>query len=134
MDKIFVASPIINEEMISEAVRVLNEEKLVMGESVYKFEEEFANYINVDHAISCSSGTNALQFINRFLELKGNVITTPSSYIATSNSLVIEGIHPNFVDIDLNSGNIDHTQIDANVNDKTSAILPVHLHGNPCRI
>lgn len=68
------------------------------------------------------------------LELKGEIITTPFSFVATTSSIVWEGCKPVFVDIDEESLNIDASKIEAAITDKTSAILATHVYGNPCDV
>jgi perosamine synthetase len=124
-------NPVIDKEMVDAASDALLNEKLIMGESVFKFEEEFAKYCGVKHAISVSSGTNALFFTLLSLGVKGKKYATPaSSFIASSNSIVQAGGTPLFLDI-----NSEHT-IDAGLVQKSAGsidgILPVHLYGHPC--
>ena len=106
--RIFMAWPVMTDEMTNEAARVLTEEKLVLGESVFKFEEEFARFIGTDHAISVSSGTNALSLILQGLSISGDIITPPSSFIATSNAILDARSYPVFADIELKSGFKNH--------------------------
>lgn len=132
MNRIFLAWPTISDEMKQEASRVLTEEKLVNGESVFKFEEEFSNFIGSDYAISTSSGTTALILIqNHLLPQKSNIITTSHSFIATAYSSLLAGHDLVFSDIDLTTGNIDLNSIQSSYLENSDAILPVHLHGHP---
>lgn len=129
-----LTSPIINKEMIAAALNVLENEHLVLGESVYKFEEEFADYIGVKHAVSVNSGTSALSLsliacgINR----GDKVLTTPMSFIATSNAIIHSNGIPIFSDIEMNNGNINLNNI--SITKDIKGIIPVHLFGNPCNI
>ncbi|HET8803271.1 MAG TPA: DegT/DnrJ/EryC1/StrS family aminotransferase, partial [Aequorivita sp.] len=79
-----------------------------------------------------TNGTVALQMAIKALGLKGEIITTPFSFIATTSSIVWEGCQPVFVDIDKASLNIDPTKIEAAITEKTTAILATHVYGNPC--
>jgi len=127
--------PIINEEMVKAAMDALTSDRLVLGENVYKFEEEFARYIGVDHAIAVSSGTAALHISLLATGIKNDqkVITTPNSFIATSNSILHAGAVPVFVDIEEDTGNINATLIKNMVKRyNAKVILPVHLYGHPC--
>ncbi len=128
-EKINLMMPIITDEMEDEAVRVLSEEMLVMGESVYRFEEEFAKFVGVDHAISTSSGTNALSLIWEGLEVTKEVITTPATFIASANSILNAGAKPIFSDIKRKNSYLDPKKLIKVLTDKTNAILPVHLYG-----
>ncbi|OPY32665.1 MAG: TDP-4-oxo-6-deoxy-D-glucose transaminase [Methanomassiliicoccales archaeon PtaU1.Bin124] len=132
-DKIAIAHPEMTEEMIEAASAALRNERLVMGESVFKFEEEFAKYCGVKHAISVSSGTDALSLAMIALDLKGKeVLTTPLSFIATANTVVHAGGKPVFCDADPVDNNIDIKAAAKVKGKKIKAILPVHLFGHPC--
>jgi dTDP-4-amino-4,6-dideoxygalactose transaminase len=104
------------------------------GPLVNDLELKLKEYLALDHLLFMGNGTVALQIAVRALELKGEVITTPFSFIATTSSLVWEGLTPIFVDIDRGSLNIDATQIEAAITPRTSAILATHVFGNPCDI
>ena len=133
--KVPFAKPIMDEEMIQAAANALRNERLVMGESVHKFEEEFARYIGTKHAIAVSSGTAALQITMIASNVCGkDVITTPMSFIATANAVIQAGSTPRFADAKESNYNIDPDQVRLAVNDKTAAVLPVHLYGQPCDI
>ena len=125
-------NPIIDQEMADAASHALLNEKLIMGESVFKFEEEFAKYCGVKHAISVSSGTNALFFTFLALGIKGKRIgTTASSFIASANSIVQAGGKPVFYEIN-DDYTLDPSALPAN--GSLSGLLPVHLYGHPCRM
>ncbi|MEO7992383.1 MAG: DegT/DnrJ/EryC1/StrS family aminotransferase [Chryseolinea sp.] len=104
------------------------------GPLVNELELRLKNYLNVPHLLYLSNGTIALQIAIKALGLKGEIITTPFSYVATTSSIVWEGCKPVFVDIDGGSLNIDPTKIEAAITDQTSAILATHVFGNPCDI
>ena len=125
--------PVFDEEMKNAAINALQNEKFVMGESVFKFEEEFAQYCGVKRAVSTSSGTFALQFALQALEVKSKdkVVTTPFSFIATSNSIYSAGATPIFADVDSKSCNINLTEAKRKITKETKAVLPVHLYGYP---
>ena len=125
--------PVLNDEMIKAAVRVLENERYVLGESVYKFEEDFAKYFNAKYAISTNSGTAALHLSLLALGIRRSeqVITTPFSFIATSNAILHVGAIPIFADIDLKTYNIDPNRIRRKITRRTKAIIPVHLYGYP---
>jgi dTDP-4-amino-4,6-dideoxygalactose transaminase len=106
-----------------------------MGESVFKFEEEFARYIGTDHAVSVSSGTDALILSMLAYNIHGReVITTPLSFVATATSIVHAGGTPTFADISEKDYNIDPREIEGKVIRNTAAVLPVDLYGYPARM
>lgn len=104
------------------------------GPLVNELELQLKDYLGLPHLLYVNNGTIALQIAIRALELKGEVITTPFSYVATTSAAVWEGLSPVFVDIDPNTLNIDPNKIEAAVTDQTSAILATHVYGNPCDI
>lgn len=104
------------------------------GPLVNDFELKLKLYLNLPHVLYLCNGTVALQIAIRGLELKGEIITTPFSFIATTSSILWEGIKPIFVDIDPESLNIDPNKIEAAITPATSAILATHVYGNPCDI
>lgn len=113
--------------------RVLESGQFILGGEVNQFEEAAADYLGVRHAIGVNSGTDALMIALRALGLgpEDEVITTPFSFFATAESISNIGAQPVFVDIDADSFNLDPAQIRTHITDKTKAILPVHLFGNP---
>lgn len=131
--KIPVAKPPITNKMIEAAIHALQNEFFVMGESVYKFEAEFARYIGTKYAVSVNSGTFALasSLIASGIEKGDKILTTPMSFIATANSVIHAGGIPVFSDIENDTGNIDPNRIKKNSKD-IKGIIPVHLYGNPC--
>lgn len=104
------------------------------GSFLQTLEQRLKDYLGVKHLILVANGSLALQVAYKALELKGDVITTPFSFAATTNTLLWEGLTPVFADIDPNTFNIDPNQIEAHINSKTSAIVPVHVFGNPCEV
>jgi dTDP-4-amino-4,6-dideoxygalactose transaminase len=104
------------------------------GPLVNELELRLKEYLNVNHLLYLSNGTVALQIAIKALGLKGEIITTPFSYVATTSSIVWEGCTPVFVDIDAATLNIDETKIEAAITEKTSAIIATHTYGNPCNI
>lgn len=99
-----------------------------------QLEKELCDYLGVEHISLFANGTIALVTALQALKIKGEVITTPYSFVATAHSLLWNGIDPVFVDIDPNTLNIDPTRIEAAITDKTTAILPVHCYGRPCDV
>lgn len=104
------------------------------GPLVNELELKLKEYLDVDHMLYLNNGTIALQIAIKALDLKGEIITTPFSYIATTSAIVWEGCTPVFVDIDPGTMNIDASKIEAAITEKTSAILATHTYGNPCDI
>ncbi len=102
------------------------------GPLVNMLELKLKEHLNAKHLLYLGNGTIALQIAIKALELKGEIITTPFSYVATTSSIVWEGCEPVFVDIDKDTFNIDPNLIEAAITDKTSAILATHVFGNPC--
>ena len=81
-----------------------------------------------------SNGTLALQLAYKLLNLSGNVLTTPFSFVATVSSQVWEGLSPTFVDIDKETFNMNSYEIRNNIEKNTAAIIPVHVFGNSCEV
>ena len=134
--KIPLARPVFTEEMEKAAVDALWNERFVLGESVYRFEEEFAKYCGVAFAVSTNSGTDALQIALTALGVtRGqHVVTSPASFVASSNVILHVGAIPIFADIDLETYTIDPEQIIRAIGRKTSAVIPVHLYGYPAHM
>ncbi|WP_196894154.1 DegT/DnrJ/EryC1/StrS family aminotransferase [Aureivirga marina] len=105
-----------------------------MGPLASDLEMKLKDHLDVNHLLFVTNGTIALQFAIRALDLKGEIITTPFSYVATTSSIVWEHCQPVFVDIDKDSLNIDPTKIEAAITENTSAILATHVYGNPCDV
>jgi len=104
------------------------------GPLVNDLELKLKEYLRVPHLLYLSNGTIALQIAIKALGLKGQIITTPFSYVATTSSIVWEGCTPIFVDIDEQTFNIDAKKIEAAISENTVAILATHVYGNPCDI
>ena len=105
-----------------------------MGPLASELEVKLKEYLQVKHILFVTNGTVALQMAIKALDLKGEIITTPFSFIATTSSIVWEGCQPVFVDIEEHSLNIDTSKIEAAITEKTSAILATHVYGNPCDV
>jgi dTDP-4-amino-4,6-dideoxygalactose transaminase len=104
------------------------------GALVHELSQELKNYLQVGRIELLSNGTLALQLAIKALDLKGEIITTPYSYVATTNSIIWEGCDPIFVDIDSRSFCIDPDLIEAAITEKTTAILATHVYGFPCDV
>ncbi len=104
------------------------------GPLVNDLELRLKDYLDAKHLLFMGNGTIALQIAIKALDLKGEIITTPFSFIATTSSIVWEGCEPVFADIDKDTFNIDPAKIEAAITDKTTGILATHVFGNPCDI
>lgn len=104
------------------------------GQMVKKLEERLEKYLGVKNLLLVTNGTLALQIAYKLLNLKNKVITTPFSFVATTSSLVWEGLTPKFVDINPSTFNIDEISIEGAIDESVSAVLPVHVYGNPCNV
>lgn len=104
------------------------------GPLVNTLERELKSYLDVPHFHFVTNGTLALQIAIKALGLSGEIITTPFSYVATTSSILWENCEPIMVDILPTTLNIDPTQIESAITEKTSAILATHVYGNPCDV
>ena len=123
----------LKEEIQQELKDVFSKTNFIGGNNVNSLEKNIAKYIGVKYAISCNSGTDALHFALRSMNIgKGDeVITTPFTFISTLEAIMYVGAKPVFADIDLETYNISKKEILKKINKKTKAIIPVHLFGNP---
>lgn len=122
------------EAEVSDAVlKVLASGGYIGGSLVEGFEQQFAAYLGVSDCVACNSGTDALYLALRALEIGpgDEVITTPFTFFSTAGVISAVGATPVFVDIDAGTFNIDVSQVAAAITDKTRAIIPVHLFGQP---
>lgn len=104
------------------------------GPLVNELELKLKEYLQVPHLLYVTNGTVALQLAIKALDLKGEIITTPFSYVATTSSIIWEGCTPVFVDINEATLTLDAALIEAAITEKTTAILATHVYGNPCDI
>lgn len=104
------------------------------GKYHQEFEKALANYLGVPYVVLFANGTLALMAALQCLRIKGEVITTPYSFVATTHSLWWNDIKPVFVDIEPDYCNLDPERIEAAITPATTAILPVHVYGNPCEV
>lgn len=95
-------------------------------------EKKLAEYLGVPYLSLFTNGTLPLITALQAMEIKGEVITTPYSFVATTHSLWWNGITPVFVDVEEKTGNIDPEKIEAAITPRTTAIMPVHVYGTPC--
>ena len=131
LNPIPLAKPDIREEDIAVVTETLRNPQLSLGDRLTTFEREMATYVGTEHAVAVSSGTAALHLCVRALNLGAGdeVITTPFSFIASSNCLLYEDATPCFVDIDPESLCIDPNKVEAAITPKTKAILAVDIFG-----
>lgn len=104
------------------------------GPLVNELELKLKDYLSLKHLLFVGNGTIALQLAIKALDLKGEIITTPFSYVASTSSIVWEGCKPVFVDILPDKLTIDPAKIEAAITPNTSAILATHIYGVPCEI
>ena len=123
-------------EIQKELKKVFFKKNFIGGENVIQIEKNIAKYIGVNYAASCNSGTDALYLaLNSIGVRKGDeVITTPFTFISTIEAIIYLGAKPVFADIDLDTYNISKEKILEKISNKTKAILPVHIFGNPVDI
>ena len=119
---------------IAEVIKVLKSDWLTQGPKVLEFEKKIAKYCGVKYAVAVSNGTVALHlaYLAAGLKKGDEVITTPNTFAATSNMLLILLVKPVFCDIRLDTYNLDEEKIEKLINKKTKAIVPVHFAGQPC--
>ena len=105
------------------------------GKFCKRLEKEICNYLSVSNCIYVNNGTIALQIALKTLgDKKNEIITTPFSYVATTNAIIWEGFHPVFCDINNSDYCIDTSKIEEKINENTVAILATHVFGNPCDV
>lgn len=123
----------IGDEMAAAVQKVLASGAYIGGPAVKSFEQEFANYIGVSECVGCNSGTDALVLALRALKIGpgDEVITTPFTFFASAEVISAVGATPVFVDIDAATFNMDVDRLEAAITEKTKAIMPVHIFGQP---
>lgn len=126
----------IEEEVNASVLECFKNAQYIMGENVKQFEKEIANKIGVKHAITVGNGTDALIIALKSLGIKegDEVITTDYTFFATAEAIRFVGATPVFCDVELDTYNIDPSQIEEKITDKTKAIICVHLFGNACKM
>ncbi len=131
--RIYLSRPDITEREIEAVCEVLRSPNLSLGPKLVEFEEAIAGYIGRKRAAAVNSGTSGLFLCLQALGIGAGdeVITTPFTFIATSNCIMMVGAKPVFVDIDAVSLNIDAAKIASAITEKTKAIMPVEVFGNP---
>jgi perosamine synthetase len=129
-----VSSPAIGPEEERAVLDVLRSGYLALGPKLHEFEENFAKAIGTKYACAVNSGTSGLHLsmIAAGIGEGDEVITSPFSFIASSNAALYVGAKPVFVDVDLKTFNMDPARIEAAITEKTKAILVVHIFGQTC--
>ena len=123
------------EEFIPYLQQIWESKVLTNGGPMHEqLEAALCDYLGVEHVALFNNGTIALLTALQALRVTGEVITTPYSFVATSHSLLWNGIRPVFADIDPLTLNLDPTKIEAAITPQTTAIMPVHCYGNPCNV
>lgn len=120
-------------EIEASVLQVMASGRYIGGSIVLEFEQQFAEYIGTSQCVSCASGTDALYLALRALDIGpgDEVITTPFTFMATAETISMVGATPVFVDIEAETFNIDVSKVAAAITEKTRAIVPVHLFGQP---
>jgi dTDP-4-amino-4,6-dideoxygalactose transaminase len=134
---IYVTQPVLPplEEFIPYLEQIWDNKILTNGGPFHQqLEKELCDYLGVEHLALFTNGTIALITALQALRITGEVITTPYSFVATSHSLLWNGIKPVFVDIDPITLNLDPDKIEAAITPQTTAIMPVHCYGHPCYV
>ena len=116
--------------------KVVKNSKFIMGEEVHKLEQNLEKFTGVKHSITCSSGTDALLLAMMAMNIQPNdeIITTPFTWVSTSETIALLKARPVFVDIEPDTFNIDASLIEAAITKNTKAIMPVSLFGQPADI
>ncbi len=124
---------IIGAEINQAALDVLASGRYIGGATIENFENQFASYIGTSDCVACNSGTDALYLALRSLKIGpgDEVITSPFTFVATAETISATGATPVFIDIDPVTFNLDLSQLEAAITDRTKAIIPVHLFGQP---
>lgn len=136
-NNIYVTQPLLPplEEFIPYLQQIWDSKILTNGGPFHQqLEQALCDYLGVKHISLFTNGTIALVTALQALRITGEVITTPYSFVATSHSLLWNGIKPVFVDIDPLTLNLDPDKIEAAITPKTTAIMPVHCYGHPCDV
>lgn len=126
----------IDKKDIDAVIKVLKSDFLTQGPKIKEFENALVKYCGTKYAVACANGTVALHLAYLAADLKkgDEVITTPNTFVATTNMLMAIGAKPIFTDIRLYSYNIDAEKIEKSISKKTRAIIPVHFAGQSCKM
>lgn len=129
-------SQAIKAEVLDRIGKVIDSAGYILGREVGEFEAAFADYCGTEHAVGLANGTDALHLALRALEIGpgDEVITAGNSFAATAFAIVYAGATPVFLDVDPNDYNLDAKILESAITDRTKAIIPVHLYGQPARM
>lgn len=130
--KIPLCKPSISKKDINAVNKSLKSGWLTHGPENLKFEKNFNKLLNSNYAISMNSCTSALECAIKCLKKKGEIIVPSFTWVSSANAIINAGCKPKFVDIDINTRNIDPDEIEKNITKKTIAIMVVHFAGLPC--
>jgi dTDP-4-amino-4,6-dideoxygalactose transaminase len=137
MEDIYVTRPSLPplEELLP-SLRTIWERKVLTNGGPFhqELETALARHLDVEHVCLFNNATIALMAALRVLDVRGEVITTPFSFVATSHALLWNGLTPVFVDIDPVTLNLDPAKVEAAITPRTTALLPVHCYGHPCDV
>jgi UDP-2-acetamido-2-deoxy-ribo-hexuluronate aminotransferase len=126
----------IKKEIDKAVMDVIDSSQFIQGPPVKEFEKNIENYLGCKHAVGCASGTDALQIAMMAIGIKpgDEIITTPFTFVATTETIAFLGAVPVYADIDEKSYNIDPSKIEDKITPRTKAIMPVHLYGQSCEM
>ncbi len=132
-ERVPLSRPDIGPADIEAVVAVLKTPHLSLGPKLPAFENAFAQFLGMKHAVAVNSGTSALHLVVRALGLgpADEMITSPFTFVATANCALFEGARPVFVDIDPETWNFDATKLESAITERTRLIMPVHIFGRP---
>lgn len=123
----------IDEDDINDVVKVLKSDFITQGPKIGEFEEKLAEYCGSKYAVAFNSGTSALHgaYFASGLEKGDEIITSPNTFVATSNAALYLNAKPVFCDVEKETGNLDVSNVEEKITEKTKLIVPVHYSGNP---
>ncbi|MDR2623050.1 MAG: UDP-4-amino-4,6-dideoxy-N-acetyl-beta-L-altrosamine transaminase [Methanobrevibacter sp.] len=123
----------IDEEDIKRVVETLKSDFITQGSKINEFEDKLAKYTNAKYVVTFNSGTSALHgaYFVYGLSREDELITSPNTFVATSNAALYLDVKPKFSDVELKTGNINVSKVKSEINEKTKLIVPVHYGGNP---
>lgn len=126
----------LDDEDIDDVIKVLKSDWITTGPKIEEFEDALCKYVECKHAVVVNSGTSALDIAVQVLDLPqgSEVITTPFTFVATSNAILYNNLNPIFADIEKETRNINPSEIRRKISDKTKAIIYVDYAGHPCDI
>jgi len=136
-DKILVTQPTLPDlPQYQKLLQQIWDNKWLTNNGIFhqEFEQKLADYLGVPYVSLFSNGTIALMVALKALDIQGEVITTPYTFVATSHSLLWNNNTPVFADVDPVYGNLSVAEVEKHITDKTTAIMPVHVYGNPVDI